>query len=64
MPYMMDDSTSRPWSSVPSGKTQSPSGDSSTGGLSPSLRLSVAGSNGLCGASTRRKERRGDDEAA
>src|SRR4029077_8021429 len=52
VPYMMDDRMSLPWSSVPSGKTQSPSADSSTGGVSPSLRLSVAGSNGVCGAST------------
>src|SRR5205085_15839 len=52
VPYMIDDSTSRPWSSVPSGNVHSPSADSSTGGFSPSLRLSVAGSNGVCGAST------------
>ena len=47
---MMEESTSRPWSSVPSGKAQSPSGETSTGGFRPSLRLSVAGSNGVWGA--------------
>src|SRR5262249_25714370 len=52
VPYMIEESTSRPWSSVPSGNAHSPSDDSSTGGFSPSLRLSVAGSNGVCGAST------------
>src|SRR6516225_1780248 len=52
VPYMIELSTSRPWSSVPSGNVHSPSGDSSTGGFSPSLRLSVAGSNGVCGART------------
>src|SRR4029077_15671770 len=51
-PYMMELSTSLPWSSVPSGKVQSPSGETRTGGFSPSLRLSVAGSNGVCGASS------------
>src|SRR5258708_22253052 len=52
VPYMIDDSMSLPWSSVPSGKVQSPSSEISTGGFRPSLRLSVAGSNGVCGAST------------
>ena len=52
VPYMIELSTSLPWSSVPSGKVQSPSGETRTGGFSPSLRLSVAGSNGVCGAST------------
>src|SRR5882724_3454378 len=52
VPYMMELSTSLPWSSVPSGKVQSPSGEISTGGFRPSLRLSVAGSNGVCGASS------------
>src|SRR5262249_62302699 len=52
VPYMIELSTSLPWSSVPSGNAQSPSADSSTGGFSPSERLSVAGSNGVCGAST------------
>src|SRR6266851_949143 len=52
VPYMIEDSTSLPWSSVPSGKIQSPSSDTRTGGFSPSLRLSVAGSKGVCGAST------------
>src|SRR5260370_41598377 len=51
VPYMIELSTSRPWSSVPSGKIQSPSPDTNTGGLSPSLRLSVEGSNGVGGAS-------------
>src|SRR5262249_56833860 len=49
--YMIELSTSRPWSSVPSGNVHSPSADRSTGGFNPSLRLSVAGSNGVCGAS-------------
>src|ERR1044072_479206 len=52
VPYMIELSTSLPWSSVPSGKVQSPSGETRTGGFSPSLRLIVAGSNGVCGAST------------
>src|SRR5262245_47627154 len=52
VPYMIEESTSLPWSSVPSGKVQSPSSDNSTGGFRPSLRLSVAGSKGVCGAST------------
>src|SRR5262249_24922431 len=52
VPYMIELSTSLPWSSVPSGTAGSPSVDSSTGGFSPSERLSVAGSNGVCGAST------------
>src|SRR5947207_3733209 len=52
VPYMIEERTWRLWSSVPSGKGHSPSADSSTGGFSPSLRLSVAGSNGVCGAST------------
>src|SRR4029453_16334407 len=52
VPYMIEESTSRPCSSVPSGKLQSPSPDTKTGGFNPSLRLSVAGSNGVCGAST------------
>src|SRR3954462_13826728 len=52
VPYMIEESTSRPWSSVPSGNDQSPSSETKTGGFSPSLRLSVPGSNGVCGAST------------
>src|SRR6476659_1127125 len=52
VPYMIEESTSRPWSSVPSGKLQSPSLDTNTGGFRPSLRLRVDGSNGVCGAST------------
>src|SRR5215475_7584178 len=52
VPYMIELRTSRPWSSVPSGNDQSPSAETRTGGFSPSLRLSVAGSNGVCGAST------------
>src|SRR5204863_6633439 len=52
VPYMIEDRTSRPWSSVPSGKLQSPSSETKIGGFSPSLRLSVEGSNGVCGAST------------
>src|SRR6266478_6440200 len=51
VPYMIDDSTSLPWSSVPNGKVQSPSSEINTGGFRPSERLSVAGSNGVCGAS-------------
>ena len=62
VPYMIEERMSRPWSSVPSGKAQSPSGDSSTGGFSPSLRLSVAGSNGVCGASTGERKAISDDQ--
>src|SRR5687768_2509761 len=52
VPYMIELSTSLPWSSVPRGNVQSPSGETRTGGFSPSLRLKVAGSNGVWGAST------------
>src|SRR6478752_9254320 len=52
VPYMIDESTSLPWSSVPSGNDQSPSSPKNTGGLRPSVRLKVDGSNGVCGAST------------
>src|SRR4051794_33560989 len=48
-PYMMAESTSRPWSSVPSANNGSPS-SAQAGGLKASPRLSVARSKGLCGA--------------
>ena len=48
-PNMMADSTSRPWSSVPSGNAALPF-STQPGGRSESDRLSVRRSNGLCGA--------------
>src|SRR5580692_2236700 len=51
VPYMIEDSTSRPWSSVPITKDQSPSAIQA-GGFSPSERLSEPGSKGVCGASS------------
>jgi hypothetical protein len=48
-PNMMVDSTSRPWSSVPSRNLGSPSGIQA-GGLKASRRFRVRRSNGLCGA--------------
>jgi hypothetical protein len=49
-PYMMADSTSRPWLSVPSRYIALPA-SVHAGGMKPSERFRAALSNGLCGAS-------------
>ena len=50
VPYMMADSTSRPWSSVPSRIATSRTPSSGTGGLKLSSSERLARSIGSCGA--------------
>jgi hypothetical protein len=49
MPNMIAENTSRPWSSVPS-QNFGLAPSCQTGGSDASIRLMVARSNGLCGA--------------
>src|SRR5216683_2313118 len=41
VPYMIEDSTSLPWSSVPSGKIQSPSSDTRTGARNATTTIKI-----------------------
>ena len=62
VPYMIDDRMSRPWSSVPSGKAQSPSARQQHGRLQPVAEAERGRIERRVRRQHRREEGRGDDE--